>query len=126
MTAQLHNVYDSASGRITDPIGFLAADGDIKAQVIRLWAADHGRLALTFADKIDAFLQDAQVGYAFLTPQLYRIETEVYMTRYPSFDITRFMTVDTSGDMWDIGTLVYSQDDVGQAEYLAGSAFDMP
>jgi hypothetical protein len=48
------------------------------------------------------------------------------MTRYPSFDITRFMTVDTSGDMWDIGTLVYSQDDVGQAEYLAGAAFDMP
>jgi hypothetical protein len=28
--------------------------------------------------------------------------------------------------MWDIGTIVYSQDDVGQAEYLAGAAFDMP
>lgn len=118
--------YDSASGRITDPVGFLAADADIKAQVLRLWAADNARHALSFADKVDAFMSDAQVGYAFLTPQLYRIETEVYMTRYPSFDINRFMTVDTSGDMWDVGTLVYSQDDVGQAEYLAGSAFDMP
>jgi hypothetical protein len=126
MTAQIHNFYDSASGKITDPVGFLAADGDVKAQVLRLWAADHGRLAKTFEDKVDAFFNDAQVGYAFLTPQLYRIEAEVYMTRYPSFDITRFMTVDTSGSMWDIGTLVYSQDDLGQAEYLAGAAFDMP
>jgi hypothetical protein len=42
MTAQIHNFYDSASGRITDPVGFLAADGDVKAQVLRLWAADHG------------------------------------------------------------------------------------
>jgi hypothetical protein len=35
--------YDSASGRITDPVGFLAADADIKAQVLRLWAADNAR-----------------------------------------------------------------------------------
>jgi hypothetical protein len=126
MTAQIHNFYDSAAGRITDPVSFLAADADIKAQVLRLWAADNGRHALTFADKVDSFLNDAQVGYAFLTPQLYRIETEVYMTRYPSFDFGQFMSIDTSGDMWDIGTIVYSQDDVGQAEYLAGAAFDMP
>lgn len=126
MNAITHNFFDAASGRITDPIAFLAADADIKAQVIRLWAADNARTAATFADKVDAFLSDAQVGYAFLTPQLYRIETEVYMTRYPSFDISRFMSVDSSGDMWDIGTLVYSMDQVGQAEYLAGSGFDMP
>jgi hypothetical protein len=125
MTAQIHNFYDSAAG-ITDPLGFLALDASIKKQILNVWALDNGRHALTFADKVDAFFNDAQVGYAFLTPQLYRIETEVYMTRYPSFDITRFMSVDKSGDMWDIGTLVYSQDDVGQAEYLAGAAFDMP
>jgi hypothetical protein len=29
------NFYDSASGRITDPIAFLAADAAIKKQVIR-------------------------------------------------------------------------------------------
>lgn len=118
--------FDSASGRITDPIAFMAADGAIKKQVIGLWAADNARHAATFADKIDAFLSDAQVGYAFLTPQLYRIEAEVYATRYPSFDISRFMTVDTSGDMWDVGTVVYSMDKVGQAEFMAGGAFDMP
>jgi hypothetical protein len=118
--------FDAASGRITDPMAFMVADADIKAQVIRIWAADNARHAATFADKLDAFLSDAQVGYAFLTPQLYRIETEVYMTRYPSFDISRFMTVDSSGDMWDIGTLVYSMDQVGEAAYLAGAGFDMP
>jgi len=121
-----HAFYDAASNRITDPVAFMAADGDIKASIIRQWAARDGLLAATFADKVDAFLSDAQVGYAFLTPQLYRIETEVYMTRNPSWDISRFMTVDTSGDMWDVGTIVYSQEDVAQAEYLAGSAFDMP
>ncbi len=118
--------YDSAAGRITDPGAFILADADVKKQVIAAWAGDNARLAATFADKADAFFSDAQVGYAFLTPQLYRIETEVYMTKYPSWDVTRFMTVDTSGDMWDIGTLVYSMDNVGQAEYLAGAAFDMP
>lgn len=126
MTAISHNFYDHANGRISDPIAFLAADADIKAAVIRLWAADNARTALTFADKVDAFFSDAQVGYAFLTPQLHRIETEVYMTRYPSFDISRFMTVDSSGDMWDVGTVVYSQDNVGNAEFLAAGAFDMP
>lgn len=120
------NFYDAASGRISDPIAFMAADADIKSAVLRLWAADHARLAKTFDEKADAFFNDAQVGIAFLTPQLYRIETEVYMTRYASFDITRFMTVDTSGDMWDVGTLVYSMEDVGQAEFLGGGAFDVP
>lgn len=126
MTAIVHNFYDSASGRITDPAGFLAADADVKRQVMAVWAADNARHAATFRDKVDAFLSDAQVGLAFLTPQLYRIETEVYMTRYPSFDISRFMSVDTSGSMWDVGTLVYSMDNVGQAEYFAAGAFDMP
>lgn len=126
MNAITHNFFDSASGRITDPIAFLAADADIKANIIRLWAARDAQHAQTFRDQVDAFLNDAQVGLAFLTPQLYRIETEVYMTKYPSFDITRFMTVDTSGSMWDVGTLVYSQEDVGQAEFLAAGAFDVP
>lgn len=126
MTAIVHNFYDSASGRITDPVAFLAADADIKRQVIRAWAADNARTAFSFRDKTDAFFSDAQVGIAFLTPQLYRIETEVYMFRYPSFDINRFMSVDTSGSMWDVGTLVYSMDNVGQAEFFAAGAFDMP
>ena len=126
MNAITHNFYDSASGQITDPIAFMAADADIKKQVIAIWAADNARTAATFADKLDSFLNDAQVGIAFLTPQLYRIETEVYMTKYPSFDISRFMSVDSSGDMWDVGTVFYSMDQVGQAEFFSGAAFDMP
>ncbi|WP_066795080.1 DUF2184 domain-containing protein [Sphingomonas soli] len=120
------NFYDAAAGRITDPAMFMVADAALKRQVMSLWAADHARLAATFADKVDAFLSDAQVGMAFLTPQLYRIETEVYMNRYPSFDISRFFSVDTTGDMWDIGTLVYSMDQVGEAAFMSGGAFDMP
>ena len=126
MNAITHNFFDAATGQISDPIAFMAADASIKKQVISLWAADNARHAATFADKADAFFSDAQVGYAFLTPQLHRIETEVYMVRYPSFDISRFFSVDTSGDMWDVGTIVYSQDNVGNAEFLAGGSFDMP
>ena len=118
--------YDAARGGITDPIAFMAADAATKKAVLNLWANDNARHAASFADKIDAFLSDAQVGYAFLTPQLYRIEAEAYSARYPSFDISRFFTVDSSGDMWDVGTVVYSQDKAGQAEVLGGGAFDMP
>ena len=122
----ISNFFDAAAGRITDPVMFMAADAAIKKQVIGLWAADNARHAASFADKADAFFSDAQVGYAFLTPQLHRIETEVYMTKYPSFDITRFMPVDSTGDMWDVGTVVYSMDQAGQAQFMAGGAFDMP
>lgn len=118
--------FDRETGRITDPEAFVLADAAIKKQVIALWAADNARHAATFADKVDAFLNDAQLGYAFLTPQLHRIEAEVYAIRYPSFDISRFMSIDTTGDMWDVGVVVYSMDKVGQAEFMAGGAFDMP
>lgn len=120
------NLYDSAHGRIVDPGMFLAADADLKRQVIALWANDNARHAASFANKVDAFFSDAQVGYSFLTPQLHRIEAEIYMTKYDSFDITRFMSVDSSGDMLDVGTLVYSMDNVGQAEFLAAGGFDVP
>jgi hypothetical protein len=126
MTGITLNFYDSQAGRITDPIGFMTADADVKRMVIVDWTAHNARLARTFEDKVEAFLQDRQVGYAFLTPQLHRIEAEVYMTKYPSFDIRRFMPVDSSGDMWDIGTIVYSMASVGEAQFISGAAMDMP
>lgn len=119
------NLYDRASG-IKDPAMFMAADADVKRAVISAWAADNARHAATFADKANEFFSNDQVGYAFLTPQLHRIEAEVYMTRYPSFDITPFMPVVSDGDMWDVGTLVYSMDNVGSAEFIGGGAFDVP
>lgn len=120
------NVFDAKAGEIIDPVGFMALDAATKKQVISIWAAHNAKTASTFADKADEFFSNDQVGYAFLSPQLRRIEAEVYSIKYPSFDINRFMTVDTSGDMWDVGTLVYSMDKVGEAQFMAGGAFDIP
>jgi hypothetical protein len=120
------NVFDAKAGEIIDPVGFMALDAATKKQVISIWAEHNAKTAATFSDKADEFFANDQVGYAFLTPQLRRIEAEVYSIKYPSFDVNRFMTVDTSGDMWDVGTLVYSMDKVGEAQFMAGGAFDIP
>lgn len=102
---------------------FLDAKGNVDFQA---WSLHDARHAASFADRADDFYVDAQVGRAFLTPQLHRIETEVYQRRYPSFDFADFMFVDTSGDMWDVGTVFYSMDGVGRADFLSGKGFDMP
>lgn len=69
---------------------------------------------------------DAQQAIAFLTPQLLRIETEVYQMRYPAFDYAGLMFVNTDGDMWDAGVVFYSGDIAGKAEFLSAKGFDMP
>jgi len=90
------------------------------------WKAHDALQAATFADRIDAFYSDAQVGIAFLTPQLWRIESEVYQRRYPNFDLDGLVFVNEDGDMWDVGTVFYSRDMAGRAEFLSGKGFDMP
>lgn len=72
------------------------------------------------------FVGDAQQQLAFLTPQLYRINTEIDRTAYPSFDYSRLMFVNTEGDMWDVGSVFFSGDVAGKAEFLAGGGTDMP
>jgi hypothetical protein len=69
---------------------------------------------------------DAQQALGFLQPQLMRIETEVYQTRYPSFDYGRLMFVNTDGGMWDAGSVFYSGDIAGAAQFLSGKGADMP
>lgn len=69
---------------------------------------------------------DAQQAVGFLTPQLLRINTEVDMQKYPSFDYARLLPVNTDGDMWDAGSVFYSGDIAGKAEFMGGNAFDMP
>lgn len=69
---------------------------------------------------------DAQQALGFIAPQLLRIETEVYQVKYPSFDYARLLPVNTDGDMWEIGTVFYSGDIAGKAEFIAGKGFDMP
>ncbi len=120
------NFADATGGIITDANAWHGADESTRQRALTAWKAHDARLAASFADKTAEFLVDAQVGRAFLTPQLYRIETEVYMRKYPSFDFGQLMTVITDGDHWDVGTVFYSMDQVGKAEFLAGKAFDMP
>ncbi|MFN3474078.1 MAG: major capsid family protein [Blastomonas sp.] len=111
---------------MNDIESFFAADAKTQARVMKEWEAKDAAYAATFADKVHSFIQDAQVGYAFLTPQLHRIETQVYMRKYPSFDLTGIIDINEDGDMWDVGTVFYSMDTAGRAEFLAGNSFDMP
>lgn len=69
---------------------------------------------------------DAQQAIAFISPQLLRINTEIEMQVYPDFDYARLMFVNTDGDMWDIGSVFYSGDIAGAAQFLAHKGFDMP
>lgn len=69
--------------------------------------------------------EDAQQAVGFAQPALYR--THSFLTqRYPSFDYAGLVPVNTDGDMWDVGTLIYSGDVAGKADYLGGKAFDVP
>lgn len=70
--------------------------------------------------------QDAQQAAGFAVPALYRTHTAVFEQKYPSFDYAGLVPVNTDGDMWDIGTLVYSGDAAGVADYIGGKAFDIP
>jgi hypothetical protein len=70
--------------------------------------------------------QDAQQAAGFVVPQLYRTHAAVFETKYPSFDYAGLVPVNTDGDMWDVGTLVYSGDIAGAAAYISGKGFDIP
>lgn len=69
---------------------------------------------------------DAQQALGFLTPQLLRINTEIEMQEYPAFDYAGLMFVNTDGGMWSYGSVFYSGDVAGSAEFLAHKGFDMP
>jgi hypothetical protein len=70
--------------------------------------------------------QDAQQAAGFVTPQLYRTHSRVFEIKYPAFDYAGLVPVNTEGDMWDVGTLVYSGDIAGAAEFISGKGFDIP
>jgi hypothetical protein len=117
---------DATGGLFTDAASFITADAAKQELALKRWQASDARQAATFADKAEGFFVDAQLGRAFLTPQLHRIETEVYMRRYPNFDLDGIVSVNTDGDMWDVGVVFYSMDEAGRAEFLSGKGFDMP
>lgn len=122
----LINLSDATGGIFKDAASLLVADASQRAIAFQRWAAYDAAIAATFGDKASEFFVDAQVGRAFLSPQLFRIETQVYMRRYPNADLTGLIPINTDGDMWDVGTVFYSMDEVGKAEFLSGKGFDMP
>lgn len=126
MNAISLNFADATGGIFADATSFFAADEATRARALAAWRIHDGQIAASFRDVgMEGFMQD-QVGRAFLTPQLHRIETEVYMTKYPSFDLTGIIALNEDGDMWDVGTVFYSMDTVGKAEFVSGKGFDMP
>lgn len=83
---------------------------------------------LFFADTASAqkwLTGDVQVA-GIAAPPLYRTHSRVLEQKYPSFDYAGLVPVNTEGDMWDVGTLVYSGDMAGVAQYIGGKAFDIP
>ena len=71
------------------------------------------------------FVTDAQ-ALSFVAGQAYRINPTVYATRYPDWDFSRLVFVDSSGGPWDQGVITYSSDESGKAEFITGYAKDMP
>jgi hypothetical protein len=69
---------------------------------------------------------DAQQALGFLTPMQYRIENTVYQTKYPAFDYAAILPVNTEGDMWEMGSVFYSGDIAGKAEFISGRGNDVP
>lgn len=81
----------------------------------------------SFADAIRGIdLNDAQQTLSFLQPQLLRVEQGVYMIKYPLADYADFMPVDTQGSIFSAGSLFYSGDIAGKAEWFEIAANDMP
>lgn len=69
---------------------------------------------------------DAQQAAGFAVPALFRTHSRVFEQKYPSFEYASLVPINTEGDMWDVGTLVYSGDFAGVANYIGGKGFDIP
>lgn len=75
------------------------------------------------------YLRDGVVdaaGLALIQAQAYKIETRVIETKYPDFDYSRLVYVDTSGPEWSPGALTWTSDMTGAAKWQSGYAKDVP
>lgn len=68
---------------------------------------------------------DAQ-ALSFVTGQAFKVNQQVYETRYPDWDFGRLIFVDTSGPEWAPGVLTYTSDQTGRANWQSGYAKDIP
>jgi hypothetical protein len=69
---------------------------------------------------------DAQQALGFVVSQTANIEAQVYQIRYPSYEYASLVPVVTEGNEWARSTVFYSQDIVGQADWISGAANDIP
>ena len=67
-----------------------------------------------------------QDALGFLESQIAYIERDVYRTQYPEIQYPNLVPVDTSAPEWTRSITHYSMDQVGQAEWFASEATDMP
>lgn len=70
-------------------------------------------------------INDAQ-ALTFVQGQAFKINQTVYETKYPDYDFSRLIYVDTSGPEWAPGILTYTSDMTGQARWQSGYAKDVP
>lgn len=67
-----------------------------------------------------------QQALSFALAQSYKINQQVYETKYPDLDFARLVYVDTSGPEWAPGVLTYTSDVTGKANWQSGYAKDVP
>lgn len=73
----------------------------------------------------DIMANDAQ-ALAFVTEQAYTINQRIYETKYPDWDFSRLIYVDSTGPAWSPGVLTYTSDMSGKAQFQSGYAKDVP
>jgi hypothetical protein len=66
------------------------------------------------------------IALSFVQGQAYRINTRVYETRYPDYDFSRLIFVDSTGPEWSPGVITYSSNISGRAEIITAASKDMP
>lgn len=69
---------------------------------------------------------DAQSAAGFVTPAFYNIERTVYQIPYPEADYASLVPVITEGNPWSRGTMFFSGEMAGRAEWLSSKGYDMP
>lgn len=63
---------------------------------------------------------------SFAVEQSLQINSRIYETKYPDWDFSRLVFVNTSGPEWSNGTITYTSDMSGRAAWQSGFAKDVP
>lgn len=72
------------------------------------------------------FLDAPQQSLNFVQNTAFQINTRVYETVYPEYDIARYITVDSSMPEWSEGSITYISDVSGAVDWQSGYAKDVP